>query len=130
MGFFNNLFDSTNNTTNENKFNWLPLTETSQLREIIELSKDKLVVIFKHSRRCGISSAVLTKFEKATDSNLETIAFYYLDLIKYRDISNEIAQVFNVYHQSPQVLLIKNGETIAHHSHYDIISSFNLKDFI
>ena len=122
MGFFGSIFESNNDRSSKNNFNWIPLTETTQLKEIIELSKDKLVVIFKHSTRCGISSGVLSKFEKATDSNTETIAFYYLDLIKYRNISNEIAQVFNVYHQSPQVILLKNGVVVNHASHYDIMS--------
>ena len=130
MGIFSNLFESNKESTNKNKFNWIPLIETIQLKEIIEISKIKLVVIFKHSTRCGISSGVLSRFEKATDSEIETVAFYYLDLIKYRDKSNEIAQLFNVHHQSPQVILIKNGSVVAHNSHYDIISSIIIQDFI
>ena len=65
-----------------------------------------------------------------SDSSLENVAFYYLDLLKYRNISNEITSNFNVYHQSPQVLLIKNGKVVAHNSHYDIISSVILEDYI
>lgn len=118
MGIFGNIFE----LNNETNFNWIPLTETNQLQDIVELSKDKLVVIFKHSTRCGISTGVLSKFEKLTDSTVETVAFYYLDLLKYRAISNEIAQKFNVYHQSPQAIFLKDGVVVNHASHYDIIS--------
>ncbi len=123
MGIFGSFFESNNDSNNKNNFNWIPLTEANQLKEIVELSKVKLVVVFKHSTRCGISSGVLTKFEKATDSSAETVAFYYLDLIRFRNISNQISKEFNVYHQSPQAIVLKNGEVIKHASHYDIISN-------
>ena len=130
MSIFSNILGANKNEIDKPVFNWISLTEMNQLKEIIELSNTKLIVIFKHSTRCGISRGVLSQFEKATDSSLENVAFYYLDLLKYRNISNEIASNFNVYHQSPQVLLIKNGKVVAHNSHYDIISSVILEDYI
>ncbi|MEX1382870.1 bacillithiol system redox-active protein YtxJ [Lutibacter sp.] len=130
MGIFGGIFESNKETKNKNTFNWIPLTETTQLKEIVELSNNKLVMIFKHSTRCGISSGVLSRFEKATDSTLETVAFYYLDLIQYRNISNQIAKEFNVYHQSPQAIILKNGVVVKHESHYDIISNLSLDDLI
>jgi len=110
--------------------NWIPLTETQQLDELIDVSNSKPIVIFKHSTRCGISRGVLTQFEKATNSLEEHVAFYYLDLLKFRTISNEIATKFDVFHQSPQLLLINKGKAVANFSHYDIISSFILSDYI
>jgi len=130
MGIFGGIFESNKSTNKREKFNWISLTETSQLKEIVELSNHKLVVIFKHSKRCGISSGVLSRFEKATDSNLETVAFYYLDLIQYRNISNQIAKELNVYHQSPQAIFLKNGVVVKHESHYDIISNLSLNDLM
>ena len=130
MGIFSSAFKSTENEKSGDAFKWVLLTEETQLKEIIEESKTNLVVIFKHSTRCGISRAVLSQFEKATNSNLENVAFYYLDLLKYRTISNELASALNVYHQSPQVILIKKGEVVAHNSHYDIISSLIIQDYI
>jgi bacillithiol system protein YtxJ len=49
------------------------------------------------------------------------IDFYYLDLIKHRDVSNAIASLFQVHHESPQILVIKNGECIYEESHYGIM---------
>ncbi|MCF6349108.1 MAG: bacillithiol system redox-active protein YtxJ [Flavobacteriaceae bacterium] len=109
------------NTTNEESaIDWIQLTDTSQLDIIIENSKVKTQAIFKHSTRCGISSSALRKFEKQFDtSNLTEL--HYLDLLNQRAISNEIAQRFNVIHQSPQLLIIKNGVVEAHDSHYGIL---------
>jgi len=130
MGLFDNLFKSTTEDEKSVKINWIDLTNQTELNELISLSYTKYILIFKHSTRCGISRSVLNQFEKTTDSNQENVAFYYLDLLKNRALSNEIASLFNVYHQSPQLLIIKEGKAISHYSHYDIISSFNLEDYI
>lgn len=98
--------------------NWIPLTTEKQLTEIREASTEKPVVIFKHSTRCSISAVAKSRLERAAAP--EEISFYYLDLIKFRDISNRIAADFEVPHESPQVLLIRNGECIYDESHSGI----------
>lgn len=108
---------------------WIKLTNIKHLEELICLSNDTLIVLFKYSTKCGLNRMVLSRFEKVTDFTSKNVAFYYLDLLKYRNISNEIVSVFNVLHKSPQILVIKRGKAIAHFSHYDIISSFNLKNY-
>ncbi len=87
--------------------NWIPLTNLSQLEDIKEKSKQKPQVIFKHSTRCSISSMAKGRLERSTAP--DAADFYFLDLISYRDISNRIANDFSVYHESPQVILIKMG---------------------
>lgn len=76
------------------------------------------VVIFKHSTRCSISSMAKNRMER--DNEPEGIAFYYLDLIRYRGLSNKIAEVFGVYHESPQVLVIRDGKCVYDESHGSI----------
>jgi len=98
--------------------NWIPLTELDQLDQIKKQSFDSPQVIFKHSTRCSISSMALNRLERETAPS--TADFYYLDLIKYRSISNAIAEQFDVYHESPQILVIKNGECIYDESHQGI----------
>jgi bacillithiol system protein YtxJ len=98
--------------------NWISLTTEEQLSQIKEKSVTVPQVIFKHSTRCSISSMVLDRLERS--STPESIDFYYLDLIANRNISNKIAEVFNVYHESPQILIIKNGECIYDESHMGI----------
>ena len=98
--------------------NWIPLTTESQLQAIIEQSKTTPQVIFKHSTRCSISSMALNRMEQADQPN--NIDFYYLDLIQYRPISQQIAEIFSVYHESPQVLLIKEGNCTYSETHMGI----------
>jgi bacillithiol system protein YtxJ len=98
--------------------NWIPLTEEAQLETIKTESKTQAVVIFKHSTRCSISSMAKMRLER--EAAPEGIKFYYLDLIAYRPVSNKIAELFSVWHESPQVLLIKNGECIYDESHNGI----------
>jgi len=98
--------------------NWLELTNEQQLQMIVEQSKEQPVVIFKHSTRCSISSMAKNRMERETAPG--NILFYYLDLIRYRNISNKIAEEFQVHHESPQILLIKNGECIYDESHNGI----------
>lgn len=98
--------------------NWNVLADEAQLEQIIEQSKSRPIVIFKHSTRCSTSSMVKVRLERSAQP--EHIDFYYLDLIQYRSISNRTAEIFNVYHESPQVLLIKDGECIYDESHHAI----------
>ena len=122
MGFLDSIFNSKSTTNNggvgsENTLVWRQLEDVSQLDAVEELSKEKLVVIFKHSKRCGISHMVWDRFQNTIDFTNEHIEMLYLDLLAHRDISNEITQRFKVLHQSPQILVIKSGKVIHHASH-------------
>lgn len=99
--------------------NWKSLEKIEQLNEIDHLSKDKTVLIFKHSTRCSTSATVLDRLER-NKGTMATIANYYLDLIAHRDVSNEIAHKYGVIHESPQAILIKNGQAIHVSSHLSI----------
>ncbi len=98
--------------------NWISLSDEQQLQDI-KAAKD-YTVIFKHSTRCSISMMAKKKFELDWDVLPENTDLYFLDLIAYRDISNAVADVFHVHHQSPQLLLIKDGECIFESSHGEI----------
>lgn len=104
--------------------NWINLTAPEQLQEIKEKSKEKPQLIFKHSTHCGISSMTLNRLERS--QNPENIDCYFLDLIANRMLSNSIAEVFQVHHQSPQILLIIKGECVFDESH----SSINMDDIL
>ncbi|PZX94561.1 bacillithiol system redox-active protein YtxJ [Flavobacterium aquariorum] len=120
MSIFNSLFGNSEEKKEiVGKINWIPLTNLDQLNEIVSASNEKPVAIFKHSTRCSISRFALKQFENefALEDRVDT---YFLDLLEYRDISNEIASRFGVYHQSPQLLLIKNGQSVYDVSHSDI----------
>jgi bacillithiol system protein YtxJ len=98
--------------------NWIDLNNEVQVEALKKSSNQKPQLIFKHSTRCAISSMAKSRLERLPQP--EGIDFYYLDLIQYRALSHKIAEIFNVYHESPQVLLIKNGECIYDESHSGI----------
>lgn len=101
--------------------NWNKLTEAAQIDEIKTLSKEKPVLIFKHSTRCSISSMSLDRLlRKWKDQDVEKVTPYFLDLIAYRNLSEQVAMEFKVPHESPQLILIKNGEAVYSNSHFGI----------
>ena len=101
--------------------NWNKLTQAEQLHKIDEESQQEKIFIFKHSSRCNISSAALNRIERKWNSeDHKVVKPYFLDLINYRNLSNEIAAKYNVQHESPQVLIIQNGKCSFTHSHFDI----------
>jgi bacillithiol system protein YtxJ len=128
MGIFKNIFGTQETETTVSKVEWKSLTDLRQLDEMVTLSHEKPVLIFKHSTRCGISRMALKQFENEFDLQ-DDIATYFLDLLNHRDVSNEIASRFSIVHQSPQMLIIKGGNAVYHASQSDIEAQ-NLKMFI
>jgi len=115
-------------TKSTSKVGWKQLTDLGELNTIINESNDKTVVIFKHSTRCAISRMVLKQFENEFSAH-EVITPYFLDLLSYRAISNEIATRYGVVHQSPQMIIIKEGVAVYHASHESIAAS-DLNNYI
>ena len=97
---------------------WIHLTDEEQLKQVINKSQIRPQVIFKHSTRCSISAVALQRMQKAQQP--DGLDFYFLDLLAHRPLSNKIAEIFGVHHESPQVLLIKEGKCIFDESHLGI----------
>lgn len=98
---------------------FIELREKTQLINIFEDSNSLPMgaLVFKHSTRCSISRMVLDRFKREWNVPAEKMPVYYLDLIRYRNLSNEISEKFEVVHESPQVLVIKGGRCIYNASH-------------
>lgn len=132
MGFFDKLkkVKSEDDIAKEEIKNvpWEELTSLSTLDDIPAESQERPVAILKHSTTCGISRMVLRNFEQEYDLQEDEVKLYFLDLLKHREISNKIASKFNVPHQSPQLIIIKNGNVVYDASHSEI-SAESLKRF-
>lgn len=128
MGLFNKLFGDSDES-GDSSMPWNELATVDELDTIVEQSKTKLQLIFKHSTRCGISKMVLGRFKKSYQLSEEQADLYYLDLLGHRGISLEIAERFKVIHESPQLLVIKNGVVVAHESH-GAINNMLLEKFV
>jgi bacillithiol system protein YtxJ len=110
-----------NGTSTKSKMNWHQLNSEEQLEQIKKESFERPIMIFKHSTSCSISSASLSRMERNwKEEEAKNMKVYFLDLLKNRRLTNAIAQKFNVEHQSPQVILIKNGERVYDESHFGI----------
>ena len=99
---------------------WNSLNSVNDIHRIVELSKTKPQVIFKHSTRCSISSIAKMRVEDNISAVSSDVDFYYLDLIKHKDISSAIASELEVHHESPQMILLIDGIAVHDASHFDI----------
>ena len=124
MSFLKNIFsggsDEKGEKASQNALNWKVLQTIDELEALTKDSEEKPIVIFKHSTSCSISAMAKNRLERSWQVPSEKVDVYYLDLIAFRNVSNQIAEQFQVMHASPQVLVIKNGEAIYDNSHYGI----------
>jgi len=120
MGLFNKIFGGAIEQKEEKVLPWIALNALEQIDQIEKASMTKLQVIFKYSSRCGVSRMVLNQFVDKYELFKDDLDLYFLDLINYRDVSNEVGYKFQVIHESPQLLVIKNGVVLAHDSHSGI----------
>jgi len=110
---------------------YIDLKEESQLEELTAQSKElpNGVLIFKHSTRCAISKMALSRFGRGWDVEQDKLPVYFLDLIRYRDVSNKVSEHFGVQHESPQILLIRDGKCVYTTSH-NAISPSDIQEHI
>ena len=129
MKLLKKIFKKNDPEAQEAFINWLHLINIDQIKQIRSLSKSETVFIFKHSTRCGISKMVIKRFENMFNESMSNVKVYYLDLLSYRDVSDKVGVTFNVIHQSPQLLIIKNEVSVFNTSHQDI-TSIKLQDHL
>lgn len=111
MGLFNRT---------ESNIPWKTLKSVDQIDDLLKASFEKPVAIFKHSTTCGISAGAKFRMEQEWNLDPEKVDIYYLDLLRYRSVSNAVADKTGVWHQSPQVILLKDGQAIFDTSHMAI----------
>lgn len=117
MGLFNNIFGSSSEKKSKSDLPWIDLNSILQIESIKEASKERPQIIFKHSTTCGISRMVMNQFKSSYTLDESEADLYYLDLLKHREITNQVSRIFGIRHESPQLIVIKNGQVIAHESH-------------
>ena len=99
---------------------WKKLESEEALQALIGKSREVPSAIFKHSNRCSVSYLVMKRLEGEWDLDEKDLEIYYLDLVNDRDLSNKIESVFGVRHESPQLLVIKDGQSVYDASHGEI----------
>jgi len=132
MGWFSSKKDDDANKVEKPKASvqWKNLTDLNQLDEILNDRTGQKQLLFKHSTRCGVSTMTKRQFEKEwPEEENEDINVWYLDLLNHREISNAIAEKTGVYHQSPQVITLVNGEVRYDASHSEVSARRIIKSF-
>lgn len=99
---------------------WIPLESLEGIEQIKKRSYEVPCLIFKHSTRCNICTIAKYRLEDDWDFKADEMEAYYLDVLLFRSVSLQAAEMFQVHHESPQVLLIVNGECIYDASQLDI----------
>ncbi|HSK73725.1 MAG TPA: bacillithiol system redox-active protein YtxJ [Pyrinomonadaceae bacterium] len=94
--------------------NFIEINSTEELNEVFEESGRKPVVLFKHSLTCPISAGVYGEISRVEAD------IYLVVMQMARNVSNEIASRTGIRHESPQAIVLKNGEPVYHASHYDV----------
>jgi bacillithiol system protein YtxJ len=119
MGIWDNLFGTGHEERNpENQpVPWISLNRDEQLNQISLSSRMKAQIIYKHSTNCGISGMVLKRLESSLEQSGYDADYYFLDVRRYRQLSDGVAGVYGVRHESPQMLIIKNSRAMATASH-------------
>lgn len=121
MGIFDKLFgDTAKDSKSDKELEWLNLGSVEDLDAAIAHSFEQTVLLFKHSTRCSISSSALDRLTRKWNGEEVFVRTFYLDLLNHRDISSTIASKLNIEHQSPQMILVKDGVAIFNSSHMNI----------
>ena len=122
MGILDKLFGTKKiETVSDSKsLEWYNLGSITDLKAAIQYSNEQPILLFKHSTRCSISTSALERLKRNWNSSEVNVRAFYLDLLNHKDVSAEIAGLLRVEHQSPQMILVKDGAAIFSASHMDI----------
>lgn len=117
------VFDSLKNLVMQGEDSgpeWIPLNEPEQIEQVLERSKNKPQIIYKHSTRCAVSSIALFSLQGLSADTKEQADFNFLNVIDQRELSKFVSEKLQIRHESPQLLLIRDGEVEWHGSHYEV----------
>lgn len=93
------------------------ITDKDALEHLLARSHDAPVVLFKHSSTCPISAAAYRQMSQVlTEVSLVVVQ-------RAREVSSEIAARTGIRHESPQAIVLRNGEAVWTASHFDITKS-------
>lgn len=129
MSLLNKIFGGSKEPKVEKVLPWIPLNEIQQIQDIIQKSQFKTQAIFKHSTRCGISRMVMNQFIDVYNLTEDDLDLYYLDLLHDRAVSDNVGVTLMVMHESPQLIVVRNGEVVIHASH-GAVNDIALQDFV
>jgi bacillithiol system protein YtxJ len=96
----------------ENHF--VKITDINAFQGLIERSKERPVVIFKHSLTCPVSAGAYDQMAEFAGE----VAL--VEVQQARELSREIENRLGLAHESPQVIVLRNGQVVWNASHFKI----------
>ncbi len=121
MSFFQKLGDIFNpESESRADFGWRSINDDDALREIVMASNTKPQVIYKHSTRCATSFFALKNVQRISGEGRKKADFYMVDVIGQRTLSFQVAELLGIHHESPQLIILKDGEVCWHGAHQNV----------
>jgi bacillithiol system protein YtxJ len=115
MGLFNSVKNAFSGSDTSEI--WEKISDPSQVDSILEASKEKPQLIYKHSHRCSVCFVAKGTLEQVAEGILSHADMYFLNVVNNREASNFVARELDLRHESPQVMVIDNKEVVLHASH-------------
>ena len=130
MGLFN-LFKSGEefSTRSDKGLEWVLLETEEEFEKLKMRSAERPQIIFKNSTACGISGMVLRSFESQYSSARKEADLHLLHIQYNRELSNLVSRSLGIRHESPQLLILRGGEVVAHASHSGI-TNIDLEEYL
>lgn len=91
-------------------------------KKVLEKSKEEPVFVFKHSTECPVSAGAAHRTNTfiSKETTQDTPNFYFVKVIERKPVSKTIEANMKVKHESPQLLLLKDGKALWNTSHENI----------
>jgi bacillithiol system protein YtxJ len=99
------------------KNHFVKITDTKAFEEMADRSKERPVVIFKHSLTCAISAGA---YDQMAEFEGEVAL---IEVQRAPELSTEIENRLGVEHESPQVIVLRNGQVVWNASHFKITAA-------
>ena len=100
--------------------NLQPLADIAALDAAIAESRERPVLLFKHSRTCGISCEAFDELHAHIAEHPDGVGYKLITVQSHRLVAEEVTSRLGVRHESPQAIVIRNGGVVWHGSHFRI----------
>lgn len=98
----------------------MALSDLDMLEAAIAESRERPVLLFKHSRTCGVSAEALDELRAHLDRDGAGATYKMVTVQSHRHVSDEVADRLGIRHETPQAILIRDGRPVWKASHFRI----------
>jgi bacillithiol system protein YtxJ len=100
-----------------------PLSDLDMLEAAIAESRERPVLLFKHSRFCGVSCEALDEVRSYLERGGSATIGKMITVQSHRDVSDGAARRLGIRHETPQAIVLRDGRPVWSASHFRITAS-------